>query len=957
MLRTGTNNFLFSWYKKLSSVKFPFALLLALLIQITSGAQTANITGKITNNVDQENVEAATIVVKGTQLATVSDKFGNYELRNVPAGKHTIEVSNISYDTRNFMLDVSPGQVIIHDIQLVAKSSELEAVVVTSQRRSTGTQLALVSETRNAKSIISGISRQQITLSQDANAAQVMQRVPGVTIIENRFVMVRGLGERYNNVMINNTVAPSTEVDKRTFSFDLIPSNSLERMIIYKSGSPENPGDFAGGVIKVFTNNLVEKPFTQISIGTGFRTNTTFKEFVQSKGSSTDILGFDNSYRILPLNFPSSKRMIQSSRTAPLRRAAAHLMNNNFQPQSYQAAPDLNLGFSIGRRLRIGNVSLSNVSSFNITQTYQAANRDFFRYFEYDETRPGEVDKRFAYLDNVYEKQNRISAMSNFSLILSPRSRINFSNLFNQIGENETYLRQGEDFIQTLGWRRHYMLAYRNRSIYTGQLDGNHTLSDRWKLNWVGGFGWLLENEPDLRRFRTFAPGGQDAPLSDYIMITPPSSNLFDASRYYGNLQEYSVNNGVDLTFKLNENREGASRELKFGYYADYRYRDFSSRYFSYLIPGSVDPITKEGLERLPLDVIFSNDNIKTRNGFVIEEGTRPQDSYTASNMLGAGYLSFVYPLNKFNFSGGIRAEYNIQEMDSYQGLSPVTVSNPVLSLLPSVNAMYNLSSKSQVRLGYSRTVNRPEFRELAPFLFYDYKLDANRVGNPNLKTAVIDNIDFRYEFYPRLGETVSLGTFFKYFNDPIENKAIITTESPQFTYLNANYAYNYGVEVEVKKSLDQMFGSSFLNKLAVNLNAAYIFSEVDLGEQASAQTRVRALQGQSPYIVNTTLSYNDLQRKLLLAASYNIFGTRLYAVGDLNTPDIYEMPRHSLDFTLTKTFNAFAFKAGVQDILNYTFRFYQDTDRNGKVSDSIDKPIFTFRRGTLFNAGFTLNL
>ncbi|MFY8005358.1 MAG: TonB-dependent receptor domain-containing protein, partial [Chitinophagaceae bacterium] len=372
------------------------------------------------------------------------------------------------------------------------------------------------------------------------------------------------------------------------------------------------------------------------------------------------------------------------------------------------------------------------------------------------------------------------------------------------------------------------------------------------------------------------------------------------------------------------------------------------SRYFSFLIPGNISLARKTELENQPLATIFSRANISANNGYVIEEGTRPQDSYDASNFLTAGYISVSIPMEKINISGGIRAENNLQTLNSANPLGRVNVNNPVLSILPSLNLIYEFSETSQIRLGYGRTINRPEFRELAPFLFYDYKLDAARIGNPNLKTATIDNIDLRYEYYPRSGETISFGVFYKNFKNPIENTNIITTEQPSFTYSNAQSAYNYGAELEIRKSLDQYFKTGILSKMSVNLNATYINSQVDLGSVASAQTRVRRLQGQSPYIINLGTNYHDTKRNLIVSASYNIFGSRIFAVGDLNNPDIYELPRHSLDVTLTKNFQNFTLKAGIQDLLNFRYRFVQDTDRNASPYDALDKTIFGFRRGTL---------
>lgn len=917
-------------------------------------SQPGVIEGIILDGDTKETLIGAYVLVDGTSEGTTTDIDGMFVLRLAP-GTYTITISSLGYETlRIENVVVEAGKKFSLNAVLKTESLVLAEVMITDVKK-TNTDAAVLLEVKQAKQVVSAISSQQILKSQDSNAAQVMQRIPGVTIVDNRFVMIRGLSERYNNVMINNVVAPSTEVDKRTFSFDLISSSSLDRMLIYKSGSADLPGDFAGGVIKLFTVDNVDDNFTKLSLGVGFRQGTTFNDYFQSKGSSTDFLGFDNGFRTLPSSFPSTRTLQNSARNAEIRQTAAHSLQNNFQPIQGMATPDYSLGFSMGRNIDFGGgKKLSVINSISYSNSYQYFQRDFYRYFEWvDQTQP--ILQRFRYLDDTYQRDNRISILSNWNLKINKNNRIKFKNLFNQIGENETILRNGEDFIQRPNDNlKNYLLGYRSRSIYTGQLEGEHTLSPLYSVRWVFGGSYLNESEPDLRRFRTFRP--KNAPEgSNFIMQLPPSSNLFETGRYWGNLKEFSTNHGADFTYRLTED-EKKSPVLKTGYYVDYRDRDFTSRYVSYLYPGFFNPTIGEELSRQPLDKIFSNDNIRTSNGFVIEEGTRPIDSYTASNLLLAGYLSGEIPFGNFNFIGGVRVENNTQQMNSRNDFEPIKVNNPVTSFMPFGNLAYNVNSNTIIRAAYSRTVNRPEFRELAPFLFYDYKLEAGRVGNPRLVTATIDNADLRFELYPRNGEIFSIGAFYKYFTNPIENRTIITTEQPTFTYINADFAKAYGLEVEFRKSFKGVTNSAFIDNFSVNMNASLIFSEVDLGSSAVAQERERALQGQSPYIVNAALYYAD-QSNLNISLIYNIFGERIFSVGDDLFPTIYELPRNSVDITISKQVgNRVTYKFGIQDLLNARFRFHEDSDRNATINER-DNVIFSFRRGTLFSLSATYNL
>ena len=926
------------------------------IIALSQAPAPGTLAGLVLDKETKETIIGANVLVLGTDFGTSTDFDGFFSIQNMPAGKYTVQISYIGFENITISdVEIKPGERFNLDVVMSSGSVTLGEITVTEYKK-TNTVSAVLLEVKQARQVVSGVSNQQIARSQDNNAAQAMARIPGVTIIDGRFVMIRGLSERYNNVMINNVIAPSTEVDKRTFSFDLISTGVLDRMLVYKSGAPEFPGDFAGGVIKLFTVEDVEDNFTRLSLGMGYRHNTTFEDHWQSKGSSTDFLGFDNGFRRLPNDFPGTRDLKVSTRNSQVRKDAADLLPNNFQPLQSTATPDYSMGLSLGRHFDLGGKKLSTFTTINYSNSYQHYQRDFFRYFEWvDRSIP--ILKRFEYMDSGFERQNRIAIMSNWKLRISDRSRITFKNLFNQIGENETILRNGFDFIQRPEDNlSNYLMGYRSRTIYTGQLEGNHDLSPVSSLRWVAGGSFLNELEPDLRRFRTFRP--KDQGDQNFIMQLPPSSNLFDTGRYYGDLLEFSVSQGLDYTRKMPDlGNNGAS--LKIGYMADYRNRDFDSRYISYLYPGFFNPNILRQLERLPLDQIFSEENIKTVDGFVIEEGTRGIDSYNASNLNTSGYASMETSLSRLDLSGGIRGEYNVQTIettDDVVGL--LEVRKPLFSLLPFANVGFRLNEDQLVRLAYSRTVNRPEFRELAPFVFYDYKLEAGRFGNPNLIPATIHNMDLRYEMYPRPGETFSVGVFYKYFNNPIENKTVITTEQPQFSYINADFAQNYGFEVEFRKSFRGITGSAFLDRLSINANASLIRSSVDLGAGAVAQDRVRPLQGQSPYIVNAALYYEEPNSNINAAFIYNIFGNRIFSVGDVLFPTIYELSRNSLDFSVSKRFKRVSYKLGIQNILDAPYRFFEDSDRNEQITlDGNDNPIFTFRRGQLANLTVTFDL
>ncbi len=942
-----------------SKLKFAWLIINILLIS-AANAQTTGIIGVVVDSIFQETVPGAIVRLEGARNQVITtDPDGRFEYKDLIPGNYKLTVQAFSYQSTILnSVELNPGSVAQLKIALRQIATGLDEVVVAASR-TTNSQKAVIEEIRMAGQVVSGISAEQIKSSQDRDAAQVMSRIPGITITDNRFVMVRGVPERYNQVLLNNVIAPSTEIDRRTFSFDLIPSSVLDRMLVFKSGTANDVGDFAGGLIKVYTKNAVEDNFFSVAISLGYRSGTTGSEFLNAPGgSATDYLGFDNTRR-LPDNFPNTHAMKEASRRSSLRAEAGRSLPNSIVPRSATALPNIGLSLSGGRKWSLGQgKTLSTVSGLNYSQSYLSYSRAFHRYFTWDledQSAGRSIYPWFNYEDQTYEKENRTTVISNWQLRLNANNRIDFRNLLNQIGENTTIIRTGEEFQQYAGLpRKNYMLGYRSRTIYNGQLEGNHQLNGSAGLNWILGMNYTGESEPDLRRFRTFQPTSDD----EYQLILPPSSNLFDAGRYYGTLRESGLHHALNVERQFAQSSANPVT-ITMGYLTDYRQRTFAARYFSYIYPGQNDPAIGEQIKRMPLDQVFASENINPENGLTLEEGTRAIDQYEGSSLLTAGFVQAKIPAGQFQFNAGLRMEYNLQQLHSRDDAgAALEVYNPVLSPLGFFNADYELDDKSKIRFAYGRTVNRPEFRELAPFMFYDFKMDASRVGNPNLKTAYVNNLDLRYELYPREGEVISIGGFYKLFNNPIETQIFVMTEQPGLGYLNAKQAVSYGTELEFRKSFKGFTPSRFMDRLSVNLNASLIRSEVRYDSAtAKAQDQKRALQGQSPYILNLGLYYRDPASRADVSLSYNIFGPRIFAVGSYLFPAIYELPRHSVDLTISKKFGEhIVWTLGVQDLLNAAYRFYQDSDVNGVVDAKNDHPIFTYRRGSLWNLTFGYN-
>lgn len=934
-----------------------YLILLLLTCTSLAWAQNGTIGGKVVDVKTQEPIIGANVVIEGTTVGSATDLDGVFLINNVKPGTYKLIISSVTYKTQEVAdVVVEAGNKTNIEVTLVEDIAELDEIVVTAKREIT-TDLSLLKSIRESKLVVSGISAEQITKLPDSDAAQIAQRVPGITIVDNRFVMVRGVPERYNQVMINNAIAPSTEVDRRSFSFDLVPSSSIDQLLIYKSGTADMPGDFAGGLIRLITKEASTDEYTSFGFSTGYRVGTSFNNFNKTKTSSTDFLGFDNGLRSLPDGFPTREQMLNSQTRSALRSEAGKMMKNNMDYSTVSAPMDFGLNFGMARQFSMGRVKANNVTALNYSRNFQNYDVDFIRYNEARLVQNAEPVIQFQFKDNYSKAESKVNLVHNWMFDLGDRSRIEFKNLVVQIGEDQTVLRTGYNNYEQVGKiQNNNAYHYLSRFIYSGQLQGTFKSANEANIYSVmAGANYINRNEPDYRRFRRVQVIGSNDPFE---LLLAPSSSPIDAGRFYSELEDTGFSNGFNFEHKFGDVNAARGASIKAGYYIERKTRNFSARYISYFYPGVngfPGPYVEE-VARKPLDQLFAPDNLFTYNedgsvipGLAVIEGSRATDRYTGENLYTAGYISGSAPIGKFDVSGGFRLEYNVQKLRTQDDLGPINVDNPILSPLPFVNVAFNLGERSLLRTAYSRTVNRPEFRELASFGYYQFDLDANTYGNPDLKTATINNIDLRYELYPNPGEAFSVGAFYKSFKNPIEVQLLNSGGlSQNFSYINAPEAYSYGAELEIKKSLASLSVSKFFRNTSVNMNASLIKSEVDMGEDTRFQRRKRWLQGQSPYVVNGNLYYSDPEKGFSVNIGYNVFGKRIMAVGSVILPTWWEMPRNVVDLQIAKTIKQMEIKLNVSNLLNARYRVYQDDNDDQKIENNIDQSVRGYQNGQL---------
>ncbi|MGR6086864.1 MAG: carboxypeptidase-like regulatory domain-containing protein [Arcticibacter sp.] len=921
-------------------------------------AQTGSIKGIIKEQTTGMGLPGASVVIDGTTNGAMTDINGNFEIRGLKAGTYVLKTSYVGFVSETSQpIKVVEGESASYSIALKENINQLQGAEVVSTRRY-NTENAVMMEMRKSEVVSNGVSAQQISKSQDRTATDVVRRLPGVTVQDNGFVFVRGLAERYNVTLLNGVSAPSMDADKRAFALDVIPSAMLDRLVVVKTGSPELPGDFSGGLVRIHTRDVSDDNQIQVGYTTGIRVGTTFSEFYQAPKGSTDWLGADDGTRALPGFFPSNLYDVKDPKAlANLGKA----LPNNWAAVRTKAGMDQRFSATAFNNFKFGKTKAANVTSIQYGLTYDSYHADNFSYNAYDPI--NEVsDTIYDYDDETYKENVRLSLLHNWTFLLSPSTKLEFRNFLNQQGSNQAVLRTGSNFEEG-SLVKSYAFRYQQRTVYSGQLAGSHDLmAGTSKIDWVLGYGYSNTSEPDFRRIRTKKDINAVSDSIPYQVIIAPSASTLDAGRFYSNLMEHTGTVGLNFTKDLKSRSEDLMPKFKCGLYSETRVRSFDARWMSY--KQSKLGMFNNSLLLLPLDQIFAPDNINDTTGFKLEEGTNPSDSYDASNMLLAGYTGISWPFSKrMNVSGGLRFENNRQMLSSRDYSNrKVEIDNMVPSLLPSINMGYALNDRSQVRLAYFKSVNRPEFRELAPFAYYDFTFNNVLTGNPDLKTPSIHNMDVRYEFYPSNGEMLSVGLFHKVFNNPIEMFFVPGSGgggTRNFTFGNAEGATSTGLEFEIKKTLKSSVEglplgkwARFLARTGVNMNLTWIRSEVNLGDDAVGQESSRPMTGQSPYMINAGIFHNNQEADLQISLMYNIVGKRVFAVGTYGTPDIYFMPRNSVDLTITKGLGKYTeIKFGVQDLFSQDELYKQDSNGNGSI-DSKDEDVYRINRGAYISTG-----
>jgi TonB-dependent receptor len=924
------------------------SLLIILTTATLAQAQTLRLSGKVVNE-KNEPLTGVSVKLSGSSAGTATDVEGRYSL-SITEGTHTIEFSAVGYGQKQISdVTVKGGQLNELNVTLQPVSKDLGGIRVTATRSTASRETvnAAIQFQKNTNTVAQVVSAETIRRSPDRNTGEVLKRTPGASLQEGRFIVVRGLADRYNQAMVNGVLLSSTEADRKSFSFDLFPANMIDNIIINKAFVPELPGEWAGGLIQVNTRDIPTRNFLSIQAGTGFNTQTIGNDFYTYQGGKWDWLGFDDGTRELPSSYTSKSRF--DALTPAQKTAIGTEFQNVWSPEIGSAPLNASFQASAGFNARFrDNKALGGILAITYSRNnrWQKSTNSGYAF-------PGGdvFTTDFSYTDDRYSQDVLLGALGNLTYQFNSNNKISWKNLFNINTTDYFTNRRGIELGNSAVFDsvRGYELAFKQNTFYNTQLTGEHNFtSTGLRFKWYGSFNILDSYIPDQRRL-VYTRNSVD-PNDPYRLLLSNTLSQRSGNRFYQFLNDYIYTAGGDLSYGFDA--FGNKQTVKGGYLFQVKDRLFDAKPFSVYLP-----LDNPSLKLLSPDRVFAPQNFGNGddNKFAFDAIKGSLYRYVANTILNAGYVQFD---NQFSdllrVVWGLRVEHYDQLVGSVKKSDPRHTYSKVIDYLPGVNLNFRVNSRNNIRVSASQTVVRPEFRELANFNYYDFDLNASVQGNPALERTKITNLDLRYELYPRAGEVLTAGVFYKKFDKPIEQVFNLGAGgASSFNFQNPDEATSYGVELELRRKLD--FAEALKN-ITFLANASYIYSRVK--DDDKSLNIDRPLQGQSNYLLNFGLLYDAPTPGLNITFLYNQIGKRIAFAGGQDYPDIWEGTRPILDLQMAKKLlkNKGEVRLNVSDILNRKLYFYQNTDGNTKLDRTSDALRFVRQYGTSVNISFGYN-
>ena len=899
---------------KSNSGKVLFFILFLTLSAMTVVAGT--IKGTVTDKQTREPLTGATIQIAGTTQGTVADVDGNYSL-DVNNGTYTLAIKYVGY--KDIIINnVKAGKSdLILNFELESDAQALGEVSVVARKNLEG-ERALQMERRKATLAIENLGSKEMSLKGIGNVEEGVKKITGISVADAGQLIVRGLGDRYSTTTLNGLPIASPNPDNKLIPLDLFPSSTVQNITVSKVYNAEAFADYSGAHIDINTKENITEDFFNIGFNTGGKFNTLGKDSyrMNRNGSLFRTSGVDQAALNMPLsefdNYVKTRNIFDTS----------------FAVKKKSSLPDFSGNLGFGKNIGIGSQTLSILASASAGNSFQNMDNAFYKTLE----ATGSVQDNFAY--DSYAQELKLAALGHIGYTLRRHDRIGYT-FFYARNATDTYQRR-----EGIDAEDHELTGSNNithiYSLQNHQLDGVHSFGGRgqWELTWGGSYSKTGSEEPDRRQVMYIK--------NDNSALSLFKLNRQETMRYFGSLDEEEWNGNLAMRWKWNENNF-----LKLGVNYKNKSRDYKATRFYYNL-NKIDPVITDIYDT---DGFLNQENIADGN-VVVQRVMQPKDSYRAGNEIYSGYLlTDFYPVPSLLVNLGMRYEISRQWVDYATDGGDWYAERRNLDkndLFPTLNLKYTVNDANSIRFSASRTVTRPSFIEMAPFLYQESYGSAQIRGNNELQNGYNYNFDLRYEHFGKNGDMISLTAYFKYLDSPIERIQALQGGATLHSFQNADNGMAGGMEVELRKQL--------MKDLRLGANISYMYTNVKLPEGGAYTNKERPLQGASPILANADLTYSPRfgeERQLNLALLYNLQGSRIHAVGVSKLGDIKQQTLHTLNFSAGYDINShFSLKLQVNDLLNRAVIFKQEVPSTGEEVE-----VERYKKGANLEIGFSYKL
>lgn len=879
----------------------------------TIGVQAGDIKGVVFDKELNEPLMGASVRILGTHLGTTADLNGQFKLQGLKKGTYTIEVSYVSFFPQKMTLEVPAKGEVVVTVNMLQDDNMLDEVTVTA-RKNLELELALLAERQNAVLSIENLGASEMSVKGISNVQEGVKKLTGISIAEAGQLIVRGLGDRYSTTTLNGLPIASPNPDNKLIPLDIFPSSAVQNITVSKVYEAGTFADYSGAHVDISTKEGGTKDFFNVSFGTGGKVGTLFGDFYQMDRANT------------MFRAPS---MDQTALDIPYAQFADYSRNHDIFPTTFEvgrstAIPDLNGSFGFGRTFDVGSNQMDVLATFGIDTDNKKIDGAYVRTFEAS----GNEMSRFDY--DSYTKTLQMAGLLNIGYQFRKSDRIGLSAFYARNAVDSYMLRDGydeEDNVLTGSNQNSHIYMLQNY-----QLSGHHEMG-KWDVNWNGSYSLTSSDEPDRRQVM-------------FVQKSDGTMGLFNLNaqgtmRYYGALDEDEWVADMNTQYRF-----GEANKVRFGVAMKDKSRDFTSTKFYY----NVDNLDMAVDDPMHTDGYLNYTNVQ--NGTIeITRNSQKRDGYTAGSRILAGFVEAdYYPVESFLINLGLRVENSRQWVDYFDdGGQPYRRNLDTDDLFPALNMKYTLNKKNSLRLSASRTVTRPSFVEMAPFLYQESYGGTQVRGNADLQNGYNYNVDLRYEFFrPSSADMVAVTAYYKYLESPIERTQTTAGGAMMHSFQNASDGLAAGVELEARKEV--------IKSLRVGVNASFMYTNVELPEGGVYTNSERPLQGASPYLVNADLTYApqfDEGKQLSLALLYNLQGERIQAVGIQGIGDVKQQALHTLDFNANMRFNThWSVKFQVKNLLDSDVIFRQEIPQRG-ITEEVER----FKEGVGVSLGVTYAL